>query len=198
MCSEEKERKKITENPQERKQKSTETRTPPPNKQQLVTCIQLATELQRSKDLNPSKRNVYSIESACQMESDRREAWSRDFQSNSRERQTLNATTWETSAVQLSACHQRSAPTLTYKSFHGFLLVLLLGLELGPPIFTIDHSFRIKAPASLSSKTIQRSIQTINAKCDVPGMVWASGQCWSAEHQVDKEHLTSGDYILGF
>lgn len=56
-------------------------------KQQLVTCIQLATEHIRDQktDTNPNKRNVYSIKSAYQIEYDRREARSRDFQSNSRE-----------------------------------------------------------------------------------------------------------------
>lgn len=45
-------------------------------KQQLVTCIQLATEHIRDQktDTNPNKRNVYSIKSAYQIEYDRREA----------------------------------------------------------------------------------------------------------------------------
>lgn len=65
-------------------------------KQQLVTCIQLATEHIRDQktDTNPNKRNVYSIKSAYQIEYDRREARSRDFQSNSRKKYKQRNMRW--------------------------------------------------------------------------------------------------------
>lgn len=71
-------------------------------KQQLVTCIQLATEHIRDQktDTNPNKRNVYSIKSANQIEYDRREARSRDFQSNSREKYKQRNMRW-TDSVHL-------------------------------------------------------------------------------------------------
>lgn len=65
-------------------------------KQQLVTCIQLATEHVRDQKTvtNPNKRNVYSVKSAYQIEYDRREAPSRDFQSNSREKYKQHNMRW--------------------------------------------------------------------------------------------------------
>lgn len=76
-------------NPQKKKRNKMSKQKPAldKRKQQLVTCIQLATKLKRSKDgyKNPNKRNVYSMESAYQIEFGRREARSRVFQSNSRE-----------------------------------------------------------------------------------------------------------------
>lgn len=64
-------------------------------KQQLVTCIQLATEHVRDQktDTNPNKKECLQHQvSVSNWVWQEREAWSRDFQSNSRGRNTSNVT----------------------------------------------------------------------------------------------------------
>lgn len=115
-------------------------------KQQLVTCIQLATEHVRDQktDTNPNKRNVYSIKSAYQIEYDRKEAPSRDFQSNSQKNYKQHNMRW----ADLVLIEERE---VVCNSFQSFLFKISLSmyndLALFVPFDALETHTDLSAPA---------------------------------------------------
>lgn len=115
MCSKEKEE----EETHEKEKQNVKNKKPASDKrkQQLVTCIQLATELEEIKktDTKPNKRNVYSIKSAYPIEFGRRGGSELSFpvkfqkEMGAVKHEEDRRGCADTSAVQVSALHQYSA-----------------------------------------------------------------------------------------